>query len=420
MNGVDVRERSGDEQTGPPQAAPVPSEFSAGGSTGQTLAALFRKWKFWILIAAATVVVLVLSFIFSSGGSDRGILSPGNSAPNGAMAAAQILEEQGVEVIPTETLTGTIDALRGPIPGETTLLIHDRLQLLMDQQLARLSETKATVVLLEPTLPALESFAPEINSAGVVPTPGDEDSPATLKPRCSLEDPVAAGPIDRGGSAYRGGQMCYFVQNEQAGASASYVQSEDGRVTVIGNPAIMSNAALPQYGNAALTLRTLGANPTLIWYQPSLTDIAFDDAAPSVGELVPPWVNLTMVWLFIVALLGIIWKSRRTGPLVLEPLPVTAKAAETAEGRARLYQDSRAFRRAAGNLRAGTLTRLATHFRLGSGADAEAVARAASEASTLPESDVGRILLREQPDSDAGLLHWAQELETLEKEVTAR
>ncbi len=419
MSSTGLHERTGGPAAGESTPGTLGPEFTGGGSAKQTLAALLRKWKFWILLGVVVVVVLVGTFLLRSGGTDQGILSPNNPAPDGAMAAAEILEQQGVDIEPAETLAGTLDALEAAGAQNATLLIHDRLGLLNGEQLRQLEAAEAEIVLVEPSIPVLDVFAPEINSAGVVPEP-DDGGAATLQPQCSLADPQSAGPIDRGGAAYRGGQMCYPVDSGQAPASASYVQSDDGTVTVLGNGGIVSNDRLAQHGNAALTLRTLGAAPTLIWYQPSLADIAIDDGAPQLGELVPPWVNAVMVWLLIVAVLAMMWKARRTGPLVVEPLPVIAKAAETAEGRARLYQDSRAFGRAADSLRAGTLMRLAAHFRLGHNAGTEVVVRAAAEASTLDWTDVGRILLRERPGTDAALLSWAQELDKLEKEVTAR
>lgn len=410
-----------------PEAAENPDGdkpvVTAGGSTGETMRRVFRKWRFWILLGALTVVVLATIFVLRSGGSDRGILSPGNPAPNGAMAAAEILRQQGVDVEATETLQQTLNAVEAAGAEDTTLLVHDRLGLLEDKQLDKVAEASGRTVLVEPSVTVLSAFAPDIHTAGVVPQAdqaGNGDDAATIEPQCRRNHPQAAGTIDRGGSAYRGPVMCYLMENEQGGPSALYVQSGNGEVTVIGNGGIISNDRLRFHGNAALTLRTLGTESNLVWYQPSLADVAIDQNAPELGELVPQWVHLAGIWLVIVALLGVVWQARRPGPLVVEPLPVVAKAAETAEGRARLYQDSRAVQRAAGNLRAGTLRRLASHFRLGTGVAAEAVASAVAAHSSLPEHDVGRILLRSQPSTDAELLEWAQELDQLEKEATAK
>jgi len=115
----------------------------------------------------------------------------------------------------------------------------------------------------------------------------------------------------------------------------------------------------------------------------------------------------------------VLWRGRRLGPLVFEPLPVVVKSAETAEGRARLYHEAHDIARAADTLRAGTVVRLAADLRVGAGADTVDVAAAAARHldSTLP--DMLRIL-QHRPGTEAELVRWAQDLVRLEKEVQAR
>ena len=113
------------------------------------------------------------------------------------------------------------------------------------------------------------------------------------------------------------------------------------------------------------------------------------------------------------------WRGRRLGPLVFEPLPVVVKAAETAEGRARLYQDSRAVDQARDNLRAGALVRLSGHLRTGPGATADQVIDAAAGLLGKPVREL-RELINERPGTEARLVAWSRELDTLEKEVKSR
>jgi hypothetical protein len=122
----------------------------------------------------------------------------------------------------------------------------------------------------------------------------------------------------------------------------------------------------------------------------------------------------------LVALLAMAWRSRRLGPLVFEPLPVVVKAAETAEGRARLYQDSRALRLAADSLRAGTLTRLATQFKLGADATPAAVADALARRLGRPVAELETLLLHTHPETEGQLVQWAQRMELIEQEATGR
>jgi len=182
---------------------------------------------------------------------------------------------------------------------------------------------------------------------------------------------------------------------------------------------VISNQFLAANGNAALTLRTLGSQGKLIWYLPGPADLGSSPAPKTLAELAPAWSAFVAPWLIVVALLAMLWRGRRLGPLVFEPLPVVVKSAETAEGRARLYHDAHDVARAADILRAGTTVRLAAALRMGAGADSMDVAAAAARHldSTLPE--ILRIL-QHSPRTEAELVRWAQDLVRLEKEVQAR
>ncbi|MFD1214962.1 DUF4350 domain-containing protein, partial [Arthrobacter sp. GCM10027362] len=180
---------------------------------------------------------------------------------------------------------------------------------------------------------------------------------------CTLPGPAAAEAISRGGLAYRAESLCFTFQTRAAPAGA-YATADDGRTVVLGASHVLSNDRIIEQGNAALALNTLGSTGTLIWYQPRATDIQPAEQPQNPLSLLPDWVAPVSLWLLAVGVLAAVWRGRRLGPLVTEPLPVIVPAAETAQGRARLYQQSAAVARAAANLRAGTLTRLAAHLRL--------------------------------------------------------
>lgn len=394
------------------------------GSARDTLRRWLRRSRFWLIVGGIFVLVMTVVILTQDRGADRTALSPGNPAPDGAMAAAQVLRHQGVHVEVPDRLAGAV-ALLGQDPQRTTLLLHDPQRRLDAAQLATLRRAGSRIVLIAPSTTVLAAITPQIHSAGVIPTgqnptgQNPADYPATLAPGCSTSDPIASGRIDRGGLAYRGPVICYPPALTGTD-SGSYVQTKDGTVTVLGNQSILSNDRLAKNSNAALVLRTLGRKATLIWYQPSLADIPAAKNLPTPGDLLPGWVPLTVLWLGIVAVLAMVWRGRRDGPLVPEPLPVSVRAAETVEGRARLYQDARAVDRAATSLRAGTLTRLARHFRLGSGTGPQAVIAAAVGQSNRNPAEVANILWQYVPTTEAELVRWAQQLDTLEEEVTSR
>jgi hypothetical protein len=125
------------------------------------------------------------------------------------------------------------------------------------------------------------------------------------------------------------------------------------------------------------------------------------------------------VLLGIVALAAALWRGRRFGPLVVEDLPVTVRASETMEGRARLYQRSSARRRALDALRVGTVARLASALRLGRAASVEEVAWAVADRLRRDPQQVRQLLLDADPATDAELVRLSDELLVLERDLRA-
>ena len=388
------------------------------GSAWGTARRRFRRWRFWIIVVlllAAAVLVRMLA----TPASDREDLSPGNPAPNGAKAVAEVLRQQGTDVVETDSL----DATLGALDDGGTLLFHDANGYLDEGQLGELADAAGRLILVEPDFRQLQALAPGFSSAGVVPEEG-----APLAAECRTEDggtppaaavPQGAGSITRGGLAYRGPVMCFGFETGDRPA-ASYAAAADGSTMVLGAGQVLSNDATVREGNAALALNTLGRDDRLVWYRPSLADISIADEPQSPMELLPAWVTPVILWLLAVGVLAMIWKGRRLGPLVEEPLPVVVRSAETAAGRARLYQDSKSLDRAAANLRAATLTRLAAELRLGTGANAAAVVEATARHLGRPVPDLDVLLRTFVPRTESQLVNWAQNLQQLEEEVTDR
>ena len=376
----------------------------------KTLRARLRAWRLWIILALVLCLVVTLTVLGSSGCDDTA-LSPANPAPAGAMAAATILAEQGVDVRTPASHEEALDLLadRG---GQSTLFLYDPNGFLGPDQLAELNGLARRQVLMEPGFLQLTGLAPDIRSAGVLP----EQDPA-LEAECSAPDASAAGSIDSGGLAYRAPVTCFPAAGVAAGGA--YAGNDDGSVIVLGNAALLANESLANRGNAALALRTLGSTDTLVWFLPTVSDVPAAEAPADFRTLLPGWLDPLLLWLLVVAALAMFWRGRRLGPLAAEPLPVVVRAAETAEGRARLYQDAQSTDRAAQTLRAAALTRLAVRLRLGPGSSTGTVVRAVAAATGRPEAEVSSLLNGALPASAAALVQWSQDLQALEEEVTA-
>jgi hypothetical protein len=118
--------------------------------------------------------------------------------------------------------------------------------------------------------------------------------------------------------------------------------------------------------------------------------------------------------LIVLGLIVALWRGRRLGPVVVEPLPVVVRSAELVEGHGRLYERGRAGAEVAAALREGARTRLAARFGLPSTATSAQVAYAVelhshiSAAALVPPRD-------EPPPTVVTLVALAAELDELER-----
>jgi hypothetical protein len=371
---------------------------------------------FAVAMAVALAVILVVQ---SAQRADNQELSVRNPGPQGARAAAQILGAQGVTIAQTASFDETLAAARaaGSSGSGSTVLVYDQRGFLAPERLRRLLAETDRLVVVSPRLATLSGLGSSIRQAGVVP--GSEQ---TLQPGCAVADAQASGYISPdGGFLYTGGTVCYGPAGSGRGL---YATAENGKLVVIGSTAVLSNQFLAADGNAALTLRTLGSQGHLVWYLPGPGDLGANPAPKTLAELAPVWSLFVAPWLIVVALFAVLWRGRRLGPLVFEPLPVVVKSAETAEGRARLYHEAHDVARAADTLRAGTIVRLASALRVGTAAGLADVAGtdvAAAAARHLDRNPAEvQQVLQHRPATEAQLVRWAQDLVRLEKEVKDR
>lgn len=412
MTGGSETLSSSDRPSGDRRATSGDEIVGDGGSAKSTLLGRLKRARGWLVLGALLVIVVVIGAV-SAGSGEQEPLSPDNPAPEGARAAAEVLERTGVDVVRAESLEDAVDALQGP---DDTLLLHDPNSWLSSDQLATLGGGLADrTVLVEPSLPILTELSDGIRSAGVVPAELEQP----LQAACDNPDARAAASVSAGGFSYRGGVTCFPLPRDEGGSPAgTFATTAEETVAVLGNGAIISNGVIEEHGNAALTLGVLGSTPTLVWYQPTQEDLAPASEPADPLSLLPGFVNPLMLWLLITALLAILWRGRRLGPLVAEPLPVVVRSAETAAGRARLYQDAGAIEHAAETLRAGTLTRLASALRIPPSSPRASVVAAVARKANREFADLDRFLNSYTPRSDAQLVQWSQELEKLEQEIS--
>jgi hypothetical protein len=314
-------------------------------------------------------------------------------------------------VTATTELAATTAAVTDP--AGSTLFLFDPNGYLGADQYEQLASLGADTVLMSPNFQALAAFTPGVSQAGAVPG-------APLTADCDVPAVRRAGSVSGGGTGFRiTGASTARGCLASAGDVFSLIRLDDAsrHITVLGTNDAFSNEHVAERGNAALALGVLGEKPHLVWYNPSVSDVA--GGPPSLGELTPAWVSPAMILLLLVFLAAAFWRGRRLGPLVVENLPVVVRASETMEGRARLYQRSSARLHALDALRVGALERLAVQCGLPRSADVAEVVAAVAELGGIALARVRALLVDEVPATDRDLVRLSDELLRLEDAVRA-
>ncbi|WP_349899445.1 DUF4350 domain-containing protein [Parafrigoribacterium soli] len=379
-----------------------------------TVRAATKRYLFWILAVVFVVLLAVVTLVIRGSAAPTGTpLSPTNAAPPGSRAVAEVLKQHGVNVVPTETLK-TTRALLTSHP-DATVLLYDPDSRLDARQLRSLASLGEKMVVVTPNFSQLRTLAPSVAQAGAAKS-------GTLKARCALPAAVKAGAISGGGNGYRivGGASDAVGCFPSGKGIHSLISLESGgqRLTILGADQVLANETVPSKGNAALALNLLGSTSTLVWYLPSIDDVAVS-GLPTIAELTPPWVSSVALLLIITAIAAAFWRGRRLGPLVIENLPVTVRANETMEGRARLYQRNSTRLRALDALRIGTIGRLARLCGMPRAASTTEVIDRVCAVTGRDRSRIAPLLVDAVPAHDGDLIRLSDELLELERAVAA-
>ncbi len=384
----------------------APAATTASGATPPVRERL-RRLRF--PLAIALVVLLATAALATLGGRPGGDLDPDSASPGGSRAVARILERQGV------TVTRVSDPRDAVFGGATVLVV--RPELLSPSQLRTLlGDGSGRLVVVGPDATALDVLAPSVRPDGAVP-PGVRD------PACTLPE-ARTGPARAGGPVYTlsddsPGVVCFPAEPGRSAGSLVRVPARGaGEVIVLGQADVLTNAHIDEDANAALALRLLGASENLTWVVPDPLRAAPDGDA-SLFSLLPSWVPWVVAQVGLALLLALLWRGRRLGPVVPEPLPVAVRSAETLLGRARLYRRARATDRAAATLRTATLRRLAARLAVPPAAGPDAVAVRVAEATGQDHDRVRAVLTGPPPADERALVRLADDLDTLERRLAA-
>ncbi|TPX04516.1 DUF4350 domain-containing protein, partial [Schumannella luteola] len=305
-----------------PVAGTAPATPASGERPRGRRVGLVLLW-----VAIGLVVVFGVLVVWAAGrGSQVGehLRSPDDPSPGGAMALAQVLEQQGVDVQLVHSFWEMQSALGDG--RDATLLVDDDWWVLTDEAYQEMLPLAEHLVIVQPTDAALARLAPGVEYAGF--------AGGTFAADCALPAAQRAGRIAGNGDAYTApasATRCYA--DGQGGSALVRVDRGTLTITVLGLGDLLGNDTIASQGDAALALGLLGEQPRLVWYQPDVDDYAFEDSN-SLAAHQGPWFLPLVVLLLLVGVAAAVWRGRRMGPVVVEDLPVVVRSSETMEGRA--------------------------------------------------------------------------------------
>ncbi|PQZ56328.1 MULTISPECIES: DUF4350 domain-containing protein [unclassified Microbacterium] len=381
------------------QESPAPSTAEHRPSRAKTIIG-------WVIVAALVLIVAFIALRVSvTGPGDRGALDPEGRNDAGALALAEILRDQGVDV---DVYRSRAEA-RAAIDENTTLVMANPYTL-TDEALETLMDPAERVVFLSTSTHLLKLLRIGENASGTLPS---------VSAQCDAAEFADVGTIraDRLFTAADGVNACF-------GGSEGAAVLMDGRTSplhaVVEGTRLFSNEYLAENGNAALALALLGQTDRVVWYVPSFDDSDIEaEPTATLGSLTPAWVTPAILLLIVAGIAISISRGQRFGPLVAETLPVTVRASETMHGRARLTAKAADAPHAAQALRDGAQRRLARRLGLAVHAGADEVADAASDRLRIPRGTLQALLAGPLPEDDAALIELARRLDELEKAVEA-
>jgi hypothetical protein len=301
------------------------------------------------------------------------------------------------------------------------------------------------VVLVEPDAPVLATLAVPVRAV-------DQPGPAgSASPDCSLPEAATAGDATVSADLLYGPAsgaspaaastvaFCYPSSGVAAALAVVAPAGATGRFVLLGGTAFLTNGYLAQDGDAALALGLLARHTQLSWVSlPRAVTGSVD--GKSITQLLGRWFWLAFAQLVLAVALLALWRGRRLGPPVPEPLPVVVRASETTEGRGRLYAAARARETAAEALRAGLRARLADRLGVAwahpgaPGPDPAALVASVAERTGRAPRDIGALLYGAGGPSappapgdtkppkldDTALLRLAEALDDLDRQMGGR
>ncbi|MFC7494708.1 MULTISPECIES: DUF4350 domain-containing protein [unclassified Nocardioides] len=360
-----------------------------------------RRHRSTLVVVLGLLAALAVVLLTATDDRGQGYLDPDSPDLDGARAVAQVLADQGVDV---DVVRSADDLDRTEVGPGTTVVVTSTTQLGRSTTRRLLDHAgDARLVLVE--------AAPGLAEVLDVPVPTMVAPDEAVAADCA--DPTYADlsvAVDR--AVGYPGAGCFPTDE-----GALLAEPRPGLV-LLGAGEALTNDQVLRADNAAVALRLLGQSERLVWYVPTLDDLQAGDGV-SLSSLLPDWLRPGLVLAGVATLALLLWRSRRLGPLAVEPLPVAVKAIETTRSRGRLYRRAGDRAHAAEVLRAAARRRVADRLRLGSRPDPAALVRDLARHTGRPEAEIDALLgpHAPPPTTDHDLITLAEHLAELEREA---
>ncbi len=374
------------------------------------------RWRVlagWVAVLA--VGTALVATLLARAGTER-TLEPAGTGPSGSRALVRVLDEAGVRVETARSL-GELDRV-GAGAGSTVLVAGTRF--LSPDGLRRVAARAASadrLVLVAPgpaDLDALGLPVDAVTSGAGGPLPG-----SCTAPMVDRADTVTGGStryVLR--SAAPSGARACFPEHGAAVLVDLPARDGDPETVLLGAPGILENGTVTEEDNARVALRLLGSSGRVVWYLPAPADLAGAPAGAGAGA--PAWFGPLVLLLGTVVVVTALWRGRRLGPLVTEPLPVLAPATEATQTRARLYRRAGDRARTAAILRAASRERLAARLGVPPGEPPATLVAAVARASGIDPDEAAATLLGPAPRDDATMVSLARACDEIEEKVGRR
>ena len=371
-------------------------------------------WYLGIALLVATVVAVVV-LIAGAQTSRGGWLDPENPRPFGAEALARVIDSHDADVRIVRTGRALAEA---DIDANTTVVVGSvfRTRRGWGSELLSAVRDARRLVLIAPSSMQLGSL--ELPVGTTAGTGTRETVPARCStPSLSPDDTVSVS--EDGFHPFESGAATECFLDGDAAQLVVLPPAPDRPETVVMTGKMLRNDEITRVDNAGVAIRTLAPTDKVVWFQPTTIDDAYggDDTTDDIPDAIAPLVLLAGFGL----LAAMLWRGRRFGALVTEPLPVVVKSDETTRSRGRLYHRSRAIDRSAAALRTHALQKISVTVGLPydprSGGPVDALIDAAAAASGWDPAQIYPLLAGPLPVDDDGLVLFARALSDLEKEV---